>query len=79
MLILIGGFNFVAVRFSNRELAPLFGAGVRFAFAAVLLIAMVAVRRVAFPRGRALLATVAYGVLTFTVTSASTGATAAIS
>ena len=67
VLVLIGGFNFVAVRYSNRELPPLFGAGARFAIAAVLLIAFVVLRRVALPRGRVLLVTVVYGVLTFTV------------
>lgn len=52
--VLIGGFNFVAVRFSNRELAPMFGAGVRFTSAAVLLLAVLALRRLPMPRGRAL-------------------------
>ena len=43
--VLIGGFNFVAVRFSNRELEPMFGAGVRFTIAALILLAVVALRR----------------------------------
>lgn len=30
-VVLVGGGNFVAVRFSNRELAPFWGAGLRFA------------------------------------------------
>jgi hypothetical protein len=34
--VLIGGSNFVAVKFSNLELAPLYGAAVRFTAAAVI-------------------------------------------
>jgi len=68
--VLIGGVNFVAVRYSNRELAPFFGAGIRFAAAAVLLVAFVVIRRIGFPRGRALWAALAYGVLSFAVTYA---------
>lgn len=67
---LIGGVNFVAVRVSNRELAPVFGAGARFGVAAILLLVFVVVRRVPWPRGSALGATVAYGVLAFTATYA---------
>src|SRR5438270_372850 len=36
-VVLIGGTNFVAVRFSNRELPPFWGAGLRFALAALFL------------------------------------------
>lgn len=63
---MIGGVNFVAVRFSNRELPPVFGAGFRFGLAALLLLLVVRLRRIPFPRGRALLVSVAYGVLSFT-------------
>ncbi|MGQ0848797.1 MAG: DMT family transporter [Actinomycetota bacterium] len=65
--VVIGGFNFVAVRFSNRELPPLFGAGIRFAAAALLLIAVVAVRRISIPRGKAFLGAVLYGLFAFTL------------
>ena len=34
---LLAGGNAVGIRFSNRELDPLWGAGLRFALAAVLL------------------------------------------
>ena len=64
--VLIGGFNFVAVRFSNRELAPMLGAGVRFTIAALILLAIVALRRLPMARGRALKAAVFYGLLNFT-------------
>jgi drug/metabolite transporter (DMT)-like permease len=61
--ILIGGTNVVAVRFSNRELPPFWGASVRFFAAAAVLAAFALVRRLEFPRGRALAGAVAYGVI----------------
>ncbi len=42
--VLSGGSNFVAVRFSNRELDPLWGAGLRFALAAAIFGVLSAVR-----------------------------------
>lgn len=66
----VGGVNFVAVRFSNRELEPLYGAGVRFGLAALLLLGWMRLRRHPVPRGRVLAATVAYGILAFTITYA---------
>ncbi len=66
--VLLGGVNFVAVRVSNEELDPMFGAAVRFAAAALLLVGYLAVRRIPLPRDRVLQATVAYGVLAFTLT-----------
>lgn len=68
--VLIGGVNFVAVRYSNREMEPLFGAGVRFSIAAMLFLGFMALRRVGLPRGRQLAVAAAYGVLAFTVTYA---------
>ncbi len=68
--VVIGGINFVAVRFSNRELDPLFGAGLRFAAASVLLLAFMRLRRIPFPRGSALFGTLVYGLLGFTATYA---------
>ena len=66
----IGGVNFVAVRVSNEELDPMFGAGARFTVAALLFLGYVALRRRPLPRGNVLKATVAYGVLAFTITYA---------
>ncbi len=63
VLVLIGGLNFVAVKFSNRELAPFFGAAVRFIVASLLLFAYVGVRRLTLPRGRSLFGAVIFGVL----------------
>lgn len=65
--VLIGGTNFIAVKFSNAELAPLYGAGVRFAGACLILFAIVAIRRLELPRGRALVGAGVYGLLTFGV------------
>jgi drug/metabolite transporter (DMT)-like permease len=53
------------VRFSNRELEPLWGAGLRFALAAMLLAALMAALRLAPPAGRALTGAVLYGALNF--------------
>ncbi len=61
----LAGGNAVAVRFSNRELDPLWGAGLRFALAALLFAALMAALRLGLPRGRALLGTILYGVFTF--------------
>jgi drug/metabolite transporter (DMT)-like permease len=61
----LAGGNAVAVRFSNRELAPLWGAGMRFALAAVILLAVMAVMRLPLPRGRALRGAVLFGALNF--------------
>lgn len=62
MSVLAGG-NAVAIRYSNRELAPLWGAGLRFALAAALLVAVMLVLRLKPPTGRALTGAVLYGTL----------------
>ena len=62
---LLAGGNGVSIRFSNRELAPLWGAGLRFALAAALLLAVMAVRRLGFPQGRALTGALLYGTFNF--------------
>jgi hypothetical protein len=61
----LAGGNAVGVRFSNRELAPLWGAGLRFALAAALLVAVMVVLRLAFPWGRALIGSLLYGLFNF--------------
>jgi len=61
----LAGGNAVGVRFSNRELDPLWGAGLRFALAALLLGCVMAVLRLPFPRGRALAGAIVFGVLMF--------------
>ncbi|MGH2922108.1 MAG: DMT family transporter [Gaiellaceae bacterium] len=62
---LLAGGNAVGVRFSNRELDPLWGAGFRFALAAALLVGLMAVLRLSPPRGPALTGAVLYGALNF--------------
>lgn len=62
---LLAGGNAVGVRFSNRELDPFWGAGLRFGVAAGLLIVLMAVFGLGLPRGRALMGAVVYGALNF--------------
>jgi drug/metabolite transporter (DMT)-like permease len=69
-MVLVGGMNFVAVRLSNRGLAPFYGAGLRFAVAAVLLLAFVAIRGIALPTRTELKGTLLYGILGFAVSYA---------
>lgn len=63
--ILLAGANGVAVRFSNRELAPVWGAGLRFALAAVLIVGIMLALRIGLPRGKALLGAMLFGLLQF--------------
>src|ERR671921_622008 len=60
--VLVGG-NAVGIRFSNRELDPLWGAGLRFALAAAVLAGVMAVLRLELPRGRALTGSLLFGLL----------------
>src|ERR687890_977580 len=60
--VLVGG-NAVGIRFSNRELDPLWGAGLRFALAAMVLGAAMALLRLELPRGRALTGALLFGLL----------------
>lgn len=64
-IVLMAGSNVVAVRFSNRDLDPMWGAGLRFALAAILLFVAMRAMRLPSPRGRALLGAALYGALTF--------------
>jgi drug/metabolite transporter (DMT)-like permease len=61
----LAGGNAVGIRYSNRELAPLWGAGLRFSLAAALLLAVMAAMRLGFPRGRALTGSLLYGLFNF--------------
>lgn len=62
-VIVLGGSNFVAVRFSNRELPPFWGASIRFFAAAGVLAAIASFQRIAYPRGRALAGAIAFGLV----------------
>lgn len=63
--VFIGGINFIAVKFSNAELPPLYGAAVRFAAAAVIFFAIARIGRMELPRGAALVGASVYGLLNF--------------
>jgi drug/metabolite transporter (DMT)-like permease len=64
-MVLVGGDNVVAVRLSDRGLAPFFGAGVRFVSAAVLLYMILAFRHIALPTRAQLKGTLLYGLFGF--------------
>lgn len=57
--------NPIAVKFSNVELDPLWGATLRFTLASALMLAVMRWLGLRFPRGRALLGAVLYGVFNF--------------
>lgn len=62
---LLAGANGVAIRFSNRELAPIWGAGLRFALAAGLVLMIMLAFKLTLPRGRALLGAMLFGLFQF--------------
>ncbi|MDA4126771.1 MAG: EamA family transporter [Thaumarchaeota archaeon] len=68
--VIFAGANFVAVRFSNLELPPFWGASLRFLFAGLIFLAIVVIRRIELPREKALEGTIIYGVLSFGVSYA---------
>jgi drug/metabolite transporter (DMT)-like permease len=63
LFVLVGGANGVAVRFSNFELPPFWGAAIRLAATAPIFWAILVARRAPLPRGRALMGAVLYGAL----------------
>lgn len=63
--VLIGGANFIAVRFSNAELPPLYGAALRFTGATVLLVLLARARGLPLPRGPAAVGAAVYGLFGF--------------
>lgn len=69
-LIVVAGGNAVAVRFTIRELAPFWSASLRFTAAAGVFLVLMAIRRIPFSRGRALVGDVVYGVIGFGVSYA---------
>jgi drug/metabolite transporter (DMT)-like permease len=68
--VVIGSANFVAVTFSNAELPPFWGAGLRFGLAGIIFVLATLVLRLRWPRGRVLALTAAYGLFTFTLSYA---------
>jgi drug/metabolite transporter (DMT)-like permease len=65
LIVLIAGGNFVAVKFSNQELAPFWGASARFFTASLLFLSYLIIKRIPIPRGRALTGAILYGVVGF--------------
>lgn len=65
VLALIGGTNTLAIRLSNRELPPFWGAGLRFGLTALLFLLLVFALRVPLPRGSDLVGAVIFGALGF--------------
>lgn len=65
LAIFLAGANAVAVRFTVAELAPFWGATIRFAAAAAIFSIIVLIRRVPLPRGRTLGGVLVYGILNF--------------
>lgn len=66
--VLLAGANGTAVNFTIRELAPQWSAAVRFLAAAVLFLGFAFATKREFPRGRALVGAVLYGVVAFAFT-----------
>jgi drug/metabolite transporter (DMT)-like permease len=64
-VVLLAGSNIVAVRFSNRELEPFWGAAIRFLGASAILWLLVLRGRYRLPTGRSLVGPVVYGLLSF--------------
>jgi drug/metabolite transporter (DMT)-like permease len=63
LIVLLAGANAVAVRFTVAELAPFWGAFLRFGTAALIFWAVVIFRRLPLPKGRALAGVLLYGFL----------------
>lgn len=68
--VIVGGINFLAVKFSNEELDPLPGAALRFIAAGILLFVISMIWRYEWPRGRAAIGAAIYGLLGFGVSYA---------
>ncbi len=63
--VVLGSGNFLAVRFSNLDLPPLWGAGLRFTLATGAFLAIALLTRRPWPRGQLLRRTVLFGALNF--------------
>lgn len=67
-IVVLLGVNFVAVRFSNLELAPFWGAGLRFIIASFALFMIVIIKRLPLPKGMGLVGAALFGILVFGAT-----------
>jgi drug/metabolite transporter (DMT)-like permease len=64
VMVIIGGSIGVAIRISNMDLPPFWGAGIRAAVAALAFWLIIVVRRIDLPRGRESAGALLYGLLT---------------
>src|SRR2546425_1443207 len=64
-VVLFGGVNAIGVRQTVHELAPFWGAAIRFAVAGVIMVAIAIATRRSFPRGRSLTGALLYGAIGF--------------
>jgi drug/metabolite transporter (DMT)-like permease len=67
VLVVLLGANPLAVRFTNRTIPPLWGAGTRLGLAAVVFFGYVLIRRVRLPRGRDLRGAILFGLIQFAI------------
>ncbi len=67
-IVVLLGVNFVAVRFSNLELPPFWGAALRFIIASFVLFIIVMFKRLPLPKGMGLAGAALFGVLVFGAT-----------
>jgi drug/metabolite transporter (DMT)-like permease len=63
LIVIFTGFNAIAVKFSEIELPPFFGAAIRFGIAAILLIVIMLIFRLPLPRGRNFSGAMLFGIL----------------
>ncbi|HUS67508.1 MAG TPA: DMT family transporter [Kofleriaceae bacterium] len=64
-VVVLFGLNFPIMRVCNRFIPPFYGAGLRFGIAAVLLVTFVLVRKIPWPKGKALTAAVLWGLIAY--------------
>ena len=62
---LLAGANAVAAKFTVAELAPFWGAAIRFAGASLIFWAITLIKRIPLPSGRAFLGSLLYGLINF--------------
>jgi len=65
ILVVLVAANVIAIKFINQELPPFWGAGSRFAIATIIFYGIVLFQRLQFPRGRALVGAILFGILQF--------------
>lgn len=63
LAVILGGGASVAMRYTYSELTPLWAASLRFFVAAMIFSILMVIRKVPFPRGRALIGIVLFGVI----------------